>query len=79
MHAYIHICVYHKYVFGICCRVYHRTSVVDTKYGFIISGRGENFLSQIAYLHQFIYSFRISFVHVLYIYTLSCYVSKEVK
>ena len=45
------------------------TSIVDTIYEFIILVRGDNFLSQMSCLHQFIYPCHISAVHVLYKYT----------
>ena len=53
-----------------CCR---------QKYEFRITGCEYNCLSQIAYIHQFIYLFNISVAQVLYKYTLSRSVSDAVK
>ena len=63
----------------LCCILLYWTTVGGKKYKYIIAGHGDHFLIQIACLHQFIYPFHISVVHVLYTYTLSSYISEAFK
>ena len=56
-----------------CCNQYNLTSVAYSKHEFIVAGRGYNILSQIKCMHQFIYPFHISIVHVLYKYIVTFY------
>ena len=69
MNSYIHIFVYHQWFFWTGCHLYDQTCVGGAKYEFMIAGRGENCSLKIACLHQCIYLFHVSVVHLyLYIY-----------
>ena len=61
------------------CNLLYRTSVGVTKYEYIIVGRVDNCLIQIACLHQFIYLLHIIVAGLLYEYTLYWCVSEAVR
>ena len=78
MHRFIFVFVFNRF-FGCLFHYIIEPVLLDTKYEFIIAGSGYHCLSQIAFLLQFIYPFRISIFRVLYKYTLPHYVSEAVE